>query len=142
MHLSARILRNVIDINHWQDANQAEVFEGQSNEIYLRLVDLGWSTSAVPEQSTAFNEFPIRFISQATNIAVTAIFRDIDEDSEFEVVGTQPFEQDRSIFKFTLNSDQMPNPGNLLVSVNEDGNVRFFTIQSAISTILTNRGGC
>ena len=142
MRLGATILKNVIDVNHWQQSNQAIISEGQANSVYVQLVDFDWSTKASPEQSSAFPQYPIRYISGATAITVKAVFLDIDDDQEFEITGTQAFTGDRSIFKFDLSSSQIPNAGNLLITVEEDGVERSLIIQNGISVTLLNRGGC
>jgi hypothetical protein len=146
MRLSARILKNVVNVNYWQHSNQAHVSEGQPNDVYIQLIDLDWSTKGSPEQSAAFPQYPIRYISQATSIGVKAIFLAIDDDEEFEVVGTQPFLDDKSIWKFELSAAQVPNAGNLKITVTENvggNNIdKSFIIQSGVSVDLLNRGGC
>lgn len=142
MRLGAKILKNVVDVNHWQQANQAQLSEGQANEVYIQLVDNDWSTKSSPEQSAAFPQFPIRYISQADAIAVKAVFLDIDDDQEFEIVATQPFADDKSIYKFDLTNAQIPNSGNLLIVVTEDGADKSIVIQNGIAIDLLNRGGC
>ena len=142
MRLNAKILKNVVDINHFQHANQAHVAEGQSNEIYIQLVDLDWSTKSSPEQSAAFTQYPIRYISQATAISVKAQFLSIDDSEEFEVVATQPFADDKSVFKFSLTSVQIPNAGNMIIVVDEDGVEKSFVIKQAIQVDLLNAGSC
>jgi len=142
MRLGAIILKNVVDVNHWQQANQTQISEGQANEVYIQLVDYDWSTKSSPEQSAAFPQFPIRYISQATVITARAVFLDIDDDNEFEITGTQAFVGDKSIFKFDLASGQIPNSGNLLIIVNEDGADKSIVIQNGVSVNLLNRGGC
>lgn len=142
MRLNAKILKNIVDINHWQHTNQAHISEGQVNSIHLKLVDLDWSTKAGVEQSTSFPEFPIRYISSASVVTVKAHFLSIDDDAEFEIIGTQPFADDKSIYKFDLSSDQIPNAGNLPITVTEDGVVKRFVIKNAIEVELTNQGSC
>ena len=142
MRLGAKILKNVVDVNHWQHSNQAHLAEGQANDVYVQLVDLDWSTKASPEQSSAFPQFPIRYISDATVVSVKAVFLDIDDDQEFEIIGTQPFSDDKSIYKFELTNEQIPNSGNLLIVVTEDGADKSIVVQNGISVDLINRGGC
>lgn len=142
MKLNARLMKNIVDINHWQHSSVAHIAEGQSNKIFIQLVDKDWSTKSTPEKSGAFVEFPIRYISQATVIVVTAKFLSIDNDQAFEVIATQPYTDDKSIFKFSLTSDQIPNAGNLVIVVNEDGVEKTFVIKQAIEVDLINAGGC
>lgn len=142
MRLNAKMLKNVVDVNHYQQSSQAYISEGQPNDMYIQLIDLDWSTKASPEQSAAFPQFPIRYISQASSIEVKATFLALDDDEEFEVIATQAFTDDKSIWKFALTASQTPNAGNLLITVTEDGIARSFVIQNGISVDLINRGGC
>ena len=140
--VNAKILRNVIDVNHWQHADQAHIAEGESNHIFIQLVDKDWSTKSSPEKSGAFVEYPIRYISKATAITVKAKFLSIDDDQAFEVTATQPFPEDKSIYEFSLSSSQIPNAGNLVISIDEDGSEKTFVIKQAIEVDLINAGSC
>lgn len=142
MRLNAKILKNVVDVNHWQHANQAHISEGQSNYIYIQLIDMDWSTKSSPEQSPAYAQYPIRYISQATAITVKAKFLSIDDAQEFEITATQPFADDKSIYKFSLSSIQIPNAGNLVITIDEDGTEKSFVIKQAIEVDLLNQGSC
>jgi len=142
MRLNAKMLKNVVDVNHYQQSSQAYISEGQPNDMYIQLIDLDWSTKASPEQSAAFPQFPIRYISQAAVIEVKATFLALDDDEEFEVIATQAFADDKSIWKFSLTASQTPNAGNLLITVTEDGVEKAFIIQNGVTVDLLNRGGC
>lgn len=142
MRLSAKILKNVVDVNHWQHANQAHIAEGQPNDVYIQLVDMDWSTKSSPEQSAAYPQYPVRYISQAAAVSVEATFLSIDDAQEFSIVATQPFADDKSIYKFSLSSSQIPNAGNLVIKVTEDGVEKSFVIKQAIEVDLLNKGSC
>jgi hypothetical protein len=141
MRLSGRILRNVASVNMWQTTNQAFVQEGQENIVYIQLLDADFST-ANAERSPAFNEFPIRYLSQASVVSVFAKFDAIDDEDAFEVTGTKPFADDKSIWKFVLADDQTPRSGNLIIRIVEDGVQRSFLIKNAISVETLNVGSC
>ena len=140
MRLSAKILKNISNINAWEYTSSAFIQEGQANDIYIQLVDLNRSVS--PEKSSAFPEHPIRYISQATAVVVTAIFDSVDDALEFEIIGTQPFADDGSIFKFTLTSAQTPSAGNLKIEISEDAAIKTFIVKGAISIDYLNIGSC
>ena len=142
MRLGAKILTNVIDINHFQYANQARVSEGQANDIYIRLVDNDWSLDPKKNKSFISIEDPIRYLSQAGAILVTAKFLSIDDSKEFDVTATQPFADDKSIFKFSLTNVQIPNAGNFIIEINEDGTIRSFVMKQSIEVDLLEVGGC
>jgi len=140
MRLSAKIIKNVANVNNWEYANQAHVQENQANDIYIQIVDLD-KTPAV-ESSAAHPDFPLRYLSQATVLAVQATFPFIDDAEEFSIAGTQPFSDDKSIWKFTLTSAQFPNSGSFTVKITEDGVDRYFLVKDSIRADLLNDGGC
>lgn len=142
MRLSAKILKNVNHVNSWQYASQSYMQEGQANVLYIQLVDLDQSTPVAAEKSPANPEHPIRYISQAAVIIASAFFDDLVTDSQFTITGTQPFASDKSILKFDLSSSQVPNSGNLKITLVEDSVSRSFVIRSAVSVQTLNIGGC
>lgn len=133
MRLNAKILKNVASVNHWEYAETAHVQEGQINEIYIQLIDL--------DKKLAQN-CPLRYLSQATVLSVEATFPSIDDAQVITIVGTQPFSDDKSIWKFTLSSSQLPNSGAVQIKIDEDGAEKRFNILGAIEVGLINDGGC
>lgn len=140
MRLNAKILKNVAGVNQWSYANQSSVQEGQANEIYVQLVDLDKTPG--PEKSSALPDFPLRYLSQASVIALEATFPSIDDAEEITVSGSQPFADDKSIWKFTLTSSQLPKSGNFKLKLTEDGIDKFILVRNAISVDLLNVGSC
>lgn len=142
MRLSAKMLKNVIDVNHWRHTAQAYLSEGQENEIYIQLIDLDQSTKSSEEQSPAFPQFPIRYLSQASSIEVVATFLNIDDNQKYEISGTQAFADDKSIWKFVLSESQTPASGNFQIKITEDGKSKTIVIRQAIVVDLINQGSC
>jgi hypothetical protein len=142
MRLNAKILKNVNSVNSWQNASQAYMAEGQPNTLYLQLVDLDVSTNVDTEKSPAFPQNPIRYMSQAAVLSASATFLALVDDEEFSIVGTQPFADDKSIWKFSLSADQVPSSGNLKVTLTEDGVDRSFIVKGALSVETLEAGGC
>lgn len=123
MRLNARILTNVIDINNFEYAEEAYVLEGQQNKIYLQI--------------TNASRDDIRYITQASVYSLTATFPALRDEDEIEVNGNQPFTDDKSIWEFTLTSDQLPNSGNFILTLVEDGVERKIKVfQSLVSELL------
>ena len=141
MRLSGKILENVINVNAWKYANQAYVVEGQKNDVYVQLVDIS-KTAEISPKSKVLPDNPLRYISQAAAIAVVAKFPSIDDASIFEITGTQPFTDDKSIWKFSLTSTQLPSSGSFQIAVTEDAESRTFNILNAIVVELLDNGGC
>lgn len=140
MRINAKILKNVADVNTWQYANQAYIQEGQANSIYIQLVDL--DKTHPDEKSEALPDFPVRYIPQGAVNSVSMTFLDIDSDTEFSVTGSQPFADDKSIWKIDLTDAQLPNTGSVKVSLDEDGTVMQFLLKGALSVELLDVGGC
>ncbi|HLD91692.1 MAG TPA: hypothetical protein VI911_11895 [Patescibacteria group bacterium] len=135
MRLSAKILENVSSINHWNYANEAYVYEGQANTIYLQLVDL-----SKPIQASS--EFPMRYSPTSATFSLSAKFSSVDSAKEFTIVATKPFADDKSIFKIDIPSTQFPRTGNLILILTENGTSKTFLVKSAIVAELLNVGGC
>lgn len=140
MRLSGKILKNVTSINRWEYASQSIVAEGQSNTVFVQLVDLEHSFKQ--EKSEAFPEFPIRYISSATVMSAEAFFSALVDDEQITITGTQAFADDKSIWKFELSDSQVPKSGSLKITITEDGISKTFIIQQAISTEVLGIGGC
>lgn len=140
MRINAKIIKNVSSVNHWEYSNEAYLQEGQVNEFYFQLVDLDKIHPA--EKSKPLPDFPLRYISQATTVSVEVTFPYIDSTEQFSVVATQPFADDKSIFKATLASTQIPNSGGIIIKLTEDGQEKQFLLRNAIRVESVNAGGC
>lgn len=140
MRLNAKIIKNVSNVNHWEYADSAYLQEGQINDFYFQLVDLEKIHSN--EKSKALPDFPLRYIPQGTVVSVSVTFPDLNPDSQFVIAASQPFVDDKSIFKVTLGSTQLPNSGAIQIALTEDGNTRTFLLKNAIKVEAQNPGGC
>lgn len=140
MRLNAKILQNVSNINHWEYSTEAHLQEGQLNEFYFQLVDLAKIHPA--EKSKSLPDFPLRYISQASSVTATVTFPALDSGDQFDITATQPFADDKSIWKVTIPSTQTPSSGNIVIRVTEDGVSKTFVVKSAIRVELLNVGGC
>lgn len=140
MRLSTKILKNVANVNNWQYSNQASVQEGQANEIYVQLVDL----DKVPgsDKSSVLPDNPMRYLPQGVVNALEATFPSIDDADELVIAATQPFADDKSIWKITLSSTQLPKSGNFKLKLTEDGVDKFILVKNGVSVDLLNVGGC
>lgn len=140
MRLSAKIITNVSNINHWEYVTEAFVQEGQVNEIYFQLVDL--NKIHYLEKSKTLPDFPLRYIPQGDIIEVEAEFPALVEDEVITIQATQPFADDKSIWKVSFTEDQVPSSGNFIIRLSEDGNVRTFLTRNTLRVELLNVGGC
>lgn len=142
MRLNAKILKNVNNVNSWVYASQTFMQEGQANSFHIQLVDMDQSILASPERSPINPEAPIRYLSSATEITVSAKFDDLDDDLEITIAGTQPFALDKSIWKFDLTDAQKPASGAIQITVTEDGVSRSFYMRASLVMETSNIGSC
>jgi len=140
MRINAKIIKNVANVNQWEYASEATVQEGQINEVYIQLVDLDKTHAG--EKSINLPDFPLRYMTQAAVFSVSVNFPALDPDNAIDVVATQPFADDKSIWKVTLAANQVPFAGNIVVTLTEDGNTRQFVVRSALKVDLLEVGGC
>lgn len=140
MRINAKIIKNVASVNQWEYATEATVQEGQANTIYFQLVDLDKTHPG--EKSKTLPDFPLRYLSQATSISASVTFPALNPEDEIVVNATQPFSDDKSIWKVDLTSDQVPFGGNIVVALMEDGATRRFIVRQALRVELLEVGGC
>lgn len=141
MRISAKTLKNVENVNFWQYTSQVYANEGQANSLFIQLVDLDKPLEENPK-NLVNPSFPLRYISTASVLAVSATFESIDDSQEFVIVGSQPFAGDKSIWKFDLSASQTPNSGSIKITITEDGVAKSFIVNQAISVIGLNQGHC
>ena len=142
MRLNARMLKNVTDVNHWEYAREAHIQEGQTNEFYLQLVDVDQVPDEEIKKSIPLPDFPLRYIPQGTTITLELTFPDLNTDNNIVVDATQPFSDDLSIFKVTLNSLQTPHSGSVKARLTIDGVDKYFLMNNVIVTDLLEVGDC
>ena len=132
MRLSAKMLKNVVNVNHWDYTSQVYISEGNVNEFYFQLVNL----------DKTIDKNPIRYISEANIVSAEVFFESLDNSKKFSVQASQPFAGDKSIWKVSLLSTQVPNAGSIKISLTEGGVVKTFIVQSAIRVDYSNIGSC
>lgn len=126
--LSAVPLDNVADVNNYDVVSEAHISEGQANDIYVQLINK--------------SKHEIRYMPQGAVISVSAEFSDINDASVISIAGTQPFTDDKSIWKFSLTSSQIPNSGTFILTLTEDGVSRKIKVTQGLIVELLEDGGC
>jgi len=146
MRLSAKMLKNVANVNNFEFADSAHVQEGQINDIYLQLVDL--DMTPIDGDSESLPEHPMRHLPQGAAIGLEITFPALRNESDdpapeqFTVAATQPFADDKSIWKVTLASTQTPKSGNIKAKLTVDGEDQFFLAINAVKTSTLEVGSC
>jgi hypothetical protein len=139
MRLSAKMLKNVSSVNHFQYEDQAYLVEGQTNEIYFQLVDLDKLTYG--KDSEALPDHPLRYMP-ASGATLEASFDSLYDEEKFTKSATQPFTQDPSIWKIELTEEELPKTGNFSFVLTEGSSKKKVVVRFAINVQLNDVGGC
>jgi len=121
--LKAIFLDNLIDINHYEEKNQIELFEGQIGSLYLQIKDVKG----------------IRYIPQGV-FSLTVELPALNDTQYLTLSATQPFTDDKSIFKIDIPSSQLPKSGAIIVNLTEGSVVKRILVDQAIAVNLINQG--
>lgn len=128
MKLSAKFLKNVTDVNCFQYVSQWDIAEGSAQSLYFQVIDKHKEDN--------------RYITQATAYSIDVSFLSVDDDSIITIAATQPFADDKSIWKVDLTAAQVPNSGAVDFSLTEDAVVSKFKVGQAIVVELLANGSC
>ena len=128
MKLSAKFLKNVENVNSFQYVPQWDISEGSAQSLYFQIIDK--------------QKEDIRYMPQDAPITVKVFFLSIDDDQIIEKTATQPFTDDKSIWKIDLLVTDVPNSGAVKFSVDENGTTVTFKVSQAIVVDLLDNGGC
>jgi hypothetical protein len=132
MRISAKILKNVIDINHFSYANQFYMsgFEGETEaaSLYIQLIDL--------------DQDSLRYVP-STGATLNVIFPALG-DNDVEITTTlQPFVGDLSIWKIDVPANnEFISSGNVIFSLTESSQTKRFVIKNALIVQYADQGGC
>lgn len=131
MRLSAKSLKNVENLNTFAYTNQWTVrqdgMSGEEQSIYFQLVDL--------------DKDGIRYMPQAS-ATVKVTFPELDETTAVVKTASNPFADDRSIFKIDLTVSDVIASGNVIFEITEGGKVKKFSVTNMVTVELLNAGGC
>lgn len=134
MRLGAKILKNVASVNHYEYAEYTHIQEGQVNEFYIQIFDL----DKLPTGNSAL---PLRYMPKDDS-SLDVVFPALNSDNEVKIIATQPFTEDKSIWKVALTSEQIVNSGALKIKLTEGSIERFYIISSGIYVDTYEVGGC
>ena len=98
MLLSAQMLQDVTDVNHFRAVNQVAATAGSTIDVYFRLVDRDADTNLNP---------PGRRYIPAVNCTLAVGIRSVYPNKQLLFPATNPFPQDTSIWYFRIT----PNDG-------------------------------
>src|SRR5690606_26598625 len=93
------------------------------------------------KDSTALPDCPLRYIPSQT-ATLEMEFDSLYDDEKFTVNAINPFPEDKSIWKVSMSDEQIPNSGNLIIHLTENGTTKRAVIRSVIYVELSEIGGC
>ena len=113
MLLSARILRDCVNVNSFEYADSAQFTKGDEVDVYIQLIDASLDTS-----SENFLP-PGRRYMPATGATLQVVIENIDDAKKITRNATQPF-TDPSIWKISFfSTDAIEGTSNLRLTLTE-----------------------
>ena len=128
MKLSAKFLKNVVNVNTFQYVTQWDISEGSAQKLFFQIIDK--------------HKEDLRYIPQDAPFVVKVTFLSIDDDAIIEKTAVQSFTDDKSIWEIELLATEVPNTGSAKFSLSENGVEAKFKVEQAIVVSLLNDGGC
>lgn len=133
MLLSCRILDDVSGVNSYEYSSQLQITEGDTPDIYIQLIN-----NALNRPDQGFVPSGRRYCPSGTTSNTLSVTLDnIDDAKKYTKTATQPFDQDKSIWKITLtSSDKIRGTVGLKLTLTETSGATVKTtkglLQSAI----------
>jgi hypothetical protein len=128
MRLSAKIIKNYVNVNSFDYDSQWNVRAGEANQLYFQLVDL--------------DNDGLRYMPAGTPVGVSVTFPNLDTSLVVTAIATKPSALDPSIWMVSLSSTQVPSTGNVKFEFTEATTIRRFSVLQGISVELLIDGGC
>jgi hypothetical protein len=126
MLLSARLLNNVTDVNHFDSVMAQEMNQGGQTQVYFQLIDLSQDCERSPRGR--------RYVPGA-GAMLSVIVQHLDNAKKLVKTATQPFPTtDPSIWSFVINSTDTSVRGtvDLVLTLSEGTVVRNCRLQGAL----------
>lgn len=127
MLLSARILTSVGNVNSFEYAQQFQLSEGDSTDVYFQLID-----ASLDSAQAGFVPSGRRYMS-AAGATLSVVLDSLLDSKKITKVATQPFALDPSIWKFSISStDNISGTVGLRLTLTEGAKVTKGWVQGAI----------
>ncbi len=114
MLLSVQFLNDVSSVNSYERVTAAEIYAGDSQTIYVQLID-----ASLDRSDQSFNPPGRRYMPPAGS-TVKVTFLNIDDKKTINRTASQPFPQDPSIWSIPiLSSDPLAGTSAMNLSLTE-----------------------
>lgn len=128
MLLSAYMLNNVSDVNHFDVVQSVQYTQGDTTYIYFQLID-----SSVNPSTQGFCPSGRRYVP-AVGATLVVTLQSIDSTKTATKTATQPFTTDPSIWRISMAStDQLVGSRDMLMALTESGVLTHGRVRAAVS---------
>jgi hypothetical protein len=135
MLLSARFLNDVSSVNSFEVAQVGQFTKGEAASVYFQLVDL-----SVDGALKGFAPAGRRYIP-ATGATLSVVVNSIDNAKKITRVATNPFPDDRSIWKLDfLTTDTVSGTLSLQLTLTEGSVVRKGLVKNGLRIAPSDAG--
>lgn len=125
MLLSARMLINVADVNTWENSTQLKFSEGDTQTVYIQLIDANKDASLKPSGK--------RYVPPAT-ATLSVTITNIDSTKTVVKTASKPYSGDISIWSFSiLPADGIKGTCSLKLQLTDSGVSTYGVVKNALS---------
>jgi hypothetical protein len=136
MLLSARFLNDVANVNSFEYAQVGQFTRGEAASVYFQLID-----DSLDGALKGFAPSGRRYIP-ATGATLSVVVNSIDDAKKITRVATNPFPDDRSIWKLDfLTTDKIDGTATLQLTLTEGSVVRKGLVKNGLR-IASDTGVC
>lgn len=128
MRLSVQALKNFQNLNSFQKTSEWTIRQGESNTLYLQLIDL--------------DQDSLRYIPTGTVASLQVVFPAVNPANVITKTATPVSALDGSLWSVSLLDTEIPGSGNVQFILTEDGVVRRFVLLQGLVVEMFNQGGC
>lgn len=133
MLLSARILKDVCDVNSFEADTQASWTEGDQLTLYIQLID-----ASLDLATQGFNPSGRRYIP-ASGSTLQIVLEDLDDAKKLTRLAAQPFANDGSIWTVSiLSTDKIRGSPQMRLTLTEPGKTTRGILKNAIKIYSTS----
>jgi hypothetical protein len=136
MLLSARVLDQVLDVNHFTNVNQITFVQGDTVTLYLQLIDASRPRANYdPANPAGFRYVPF------AGATLQVLIQNLDDLKKINRFATQPFPNDASIWAvpFLPTDNFLRGTPSIQLILNEGGKLTSCTLQQAVMVQLANQ---
>jgi hypothetical protein len=114
MRLTFKFLNNVKDFNTFDEVSELTIVEGTPQYLYIQLAQIF-------DEHMSPDEHKLRYIPVDVAATLSIEFNNIDSSKNLSRIATNPFSQDKSIWRINILASDIIQSDSITVKLTESG---------------------